>query len=58
MCNLNNQTSLLMDRPTIIPPVFIQPLINAYVISNQIHSLDFGVLQNHIMATLIIVAQL
>jgi hypothetical protein len=43
MCNLNNQTFLLLDRPPIIPPAFIQPLINAYVVTNPIHTLDFGV---------------
>jgi hypothetical protein len=43
MCNLNNQTFQLLDRPPIVPPAFIHPLINAYVVSNPIHTLDFGV---------------
>lgn len=43
MCNLNLQTSLLLGRPPIAPPAFIQPLINAYLAAHPIHSLNLNV---------------
>ncbi len=43
MCNLNLQTSQLLGRPPIVPPAFIQPLINAYLAEHPNHSLDLNV---------------
>ena len=43
MYNLNLQTSQLLGIPPILPPTFIQPLINAYLAMHPIHSLNLNV---------------
>jgi hypothetical protein len=43
MCNINNQTAVLLDTPPIKPPLFIRPLIDAYSVYNPIHTLNLGV---------------
>jgi hypothetical protein len=43
MCNLNLQASRLLGIPPILPPTFIQPLINAYLAEHPIQSLNLNV---------------
>jgi hypothetical protein len=44
MCDINLQTGLLLNtKPLINPPQFIMPLINAYAVNHNLHTLNFNV---------------